>query len=153
MVIALVLAFVAGTCSAPTGRCDHVITTDTIHAPIPEPIKVQTTKFVVVPVYKPSEALLSDDISKVVQDTTRLDKVVLKGDSVQIPILSKTYVTKDYTATVTGWRPELADIKIHTKTVTKRPRFAITAGATSTYDGSRLVHGVGVTAGVVLWSK
>lgn len=123
--------------SAPVVLRDTVTVRDTIYPPVPEPVYVTSVRY----------------------DTVRDTLIQRQGDGYVLPISSKTYVTEDYRATVEGYNPRLTNIELYPKTVTvtntvhKRPRWTISAGVGLGYGPKGIEPHIGITAGLVVWSK
>lgn len=126
---------------------------DTLYYEKPEPIRVLPPTFARVKV--PRLLFARDTVYKT---------VVLPGggDSVEIPVTveHKLYGDSTYRAQISGPRigqlgPSLDWIETYnrttTRSVTKRNRFAVTAGAGVGYTPQGLQPSVGVQVGVVLW--
>lgn len=156
IVLLMALSFMLGTCTRPQASdCYEVVKTDAVRVPIPTPtLDVASTKFVIVPVYKPAKATQIDERVAEVQDTTPNDLPALKGDSVVIPVSRAIYQTDKYRAVVEGWRPKLVEMEVYNTTIRQKPpRFSVVAGVSYVYDGRRFTPAVGVTVGVPIWSK
>lgn len=91
---------------------------------------------------------------KVIKDTL-ITKDTIKVE-VEIPIEQKTYVGKQYSAHVSGYKPNLDSIRIYnttvektvTKTVTKRNRWSIGPTITTGYDIYNKNFGITVGVGI-----
>jgi hypothetical protein len=120
----------AGTSAVP----DTVIIRDTLCVPVPEPHVVTVVR----------------------RDTIRdsIPYITPEGEAV-VPIVRKTYVTEDYKATIEGYRPELVSLELYPKTVTitKSPKWALTAGAGVGYGRNGVQPYIGLSLGFVLWKK
>lgn len=143
---------------------DTVIVRDTIPGVIPAPkedrvIRVDTVRLELSPdsgELVPIDTIKADTTGKA-SDAPRAGQ---SGD-VYIPVTSRVYQTDDYRAVVSGWRPSLDSIQLYprnttiTKTVTKykAPRWSIVAGPGFGYAGGKVVPYIGVTFGLVLWSR
>lgn len=136
---------------------DSVIVRDTVRIEVPAPSKTETVKRDTVRVL-----ILSDSLR---HTPTRLEADTvprLTPDSLLIvPVSRREYKTEDFRAVVEGWRPTLAEIEVYPKTVTvtntvtrlRRPRFAAVAGLGGGYTGAGVAPFVGVSVGLVLWSR
>jgi len=124
---------------------------DTIRAEVPKPIVRDTGRIDTVRVYK------YKDSSVKLTHGLQMDST----GNILIPIERKIYLTKEYKATVDGYRTDLVSMELYTKTTTihetvnkmKSPRWAVTIGPGVGYDGSRVRPYIGATVGYVLWSK
>lgn len=150
-------------CNETSVVSDTIVVRDTVRLPVPQPVSKGVVKAEKVkPQIKPIEPVKKSESTEVPEEgkTVINDTPVLtESGEVEIPIERKEYVTKDYRAVVEGWRPSLVSMEVYretktiTNTVTKRPIFSITVGPGAGYDGTKFVPFVGVTAGLVLWSK
>lgn len=130
-------------------RRDTVIVYDTIRPPIPEPIIRTVVRYDTI---HPQNEPVGDTVPPLTVDTI---------PSVIVPIERKVYETEDYRATVEGLRPHLVGMEIYRKTSTitnmvtekARPRWALTLGPGVGYGPKGVQPYVGVSFGVVLWSK
>lgn len=99
-------------------------------------------------------------------DTVFVNNEQVYTDSVGIAIVRRTveYADSNYRAVVSGpalgdYGPQLDRFEVYprtvtrTQTVTKRPRFAVTAGPGVAYTPQGLQLTLGINAGFVLWSK
>lgn len=124
---------------------------DTVYYEKPEPVRVLPPTFARV---KVPRLLFARD--------TVFEKVVVRGDSVElaVPVEHKQYGDSTYRAQVSGPRigalgPSLDWIETYnrttTRSVTRRNRFAVTAGVGVGYTPQGFQPSVGVQVGVVLW--
>ncbi len=99
-------------------------------------------------------------------DTVFVNKEQINTDSIDITIVRRIveYADSNYRAVVSGpalgdYGPQLDRFEVfprtvtRTQTVTKRPRFAVTAGPGVAYTPQGLQLTLGINAGFVLWSK
>lgn len=130
----------------------ETIRIDTVFYPKPEPIRALPPTFASVKVPRLLFA----------RDTVYETVVVPGGDSVEltVPIEHKQYGDSTYRAQVSGPRigalgPSLDWIETYnrtaTRSVTKRSRFAVTAGVGVGYTTQGFQPYVGLGAGVILW--
>ena len=147
----------------PTSSTETRIIVDTVRLPIPIGVDkgvIRTDK--IKPKIKPiDEPKLNEGINTPGEPTN------VKGDTptitetgeMEIPISRKEYKTDKYKLSISGWRPSLDSIEIYeqtkiiTNTKIKKPIFSITAGPGIGYDGQAFKPYIGVTAGIILWSK
>lgn len=133
----------------------ETIRIDTVFYPKPEPIRVLPPSFASVKV--PRLLFARDTVFRTVV-------VPGGGDSVEItvPVEHKQYGDSTYRAQISGPRigtlgPSLDWIDIYNRTttrqqtITKRNRFAVTAGVGVGYTPQGFQPSVGVQVGVVLW--
>jgi hypothetical protein len=125
-----------------TSNTDTVIVRETIHDTVPVPKYIKLVKHV-TDTFK---------VVEVIHDT--VDKAV-----VEVPITQKTYATKDYKATIEGYRARLVDMTTYpetryittTNTVVKHRHWTIMVGSQLGYGfttkGTGLYSGGGVSAG------
>jgi hypothetical protein len=123
-------------------KTDTVIVRETIHDTVPVPKYIKLVKHV-TDTFK---------VVEVIHDT--VDKAV-----VEVPITQKTYATKDYKATIEGYRARLVDMTTYpetryittTNTVVKHRHWTIMVGSQLGYGfttkGTGLYSGGGVSAG------
>lgn len=130
---------------------------------------VETTRVDTVFFEKPSPINTSDigvsvNVPKLVFARDTVDRIVVVGDSVRMEVTERTLEYRDstYYARVVGpvvgpLVPRLDFIETYnktvTRTVTKKPRFAVTAGAGVGWTPKGIQPVVGLHAGVILWSK
>lgn len=138
----------------PTIQRDTVVIRDTIRPPVPAPEVITVVRHDTVrPQAKPPEGETPDVATSAIPgDTT-------PGNEAIIPITQNAYVTEDYAAIIEGYKPRLVSIELYPKTTTvtitktRSQRWALTGGVGVGYDGRGVRPYVGVTFGVVLWSK
>ena len=93
-----------------------------------------------------------------------VERTVIVGDSVPVTVTERTLEYRDstYYARVVGpvvgpLGPRLDFIETYNRTVerivTKKPRFAVTAGAGIGWTPDGIRPAIGVQAGIVLWSR
>lgn len=144
---------------------DTIVKRDTIVLAVPEPVKIEKVKVETVrPKIKPVDERTTGERTELPEtgEIVETDAPTLtETGEIEIPIERKEYVSEDYKAVVEGWRASLVSIEVYPKTTTitetktklKSPRFSITAGPGIGYDGKKITPYVGVTAGLVLWSR
>lgn len=155
-IIVVIASFVAGAitfraCSpavlppAPVTRCDTVVVRDTVR------VSVLSAEVVAIVRYDtvrpaPDTVLLRDT----------MPRIAPSGEMI-VPIERKTYRSEDYTAVLEGYRPRLVSLEMYPKVTTitrmRSPRWALTAGPGVGYGPHGVQPYVGITLGVVLWSK
>lgn len=148
------------------GKPEVVIVRDTIKVPVPVPVSDGVVNKVVVPTRKNIDTVQIDErtpdgTNVPTQDKDPVDDTpsVLPSGDVEIPIERKTYQTEDYKAVVEGWRPSLVSMEVYPKTTTitqtklKKPWFSLSVGPGVGYDGKEFKPYVGVTAGIIIFSK
>lgn len=124
---------------------------DTVYYEKPEPVRILPPTFASV---KVPRLLFARD--------TVFEKVVVQGDSVEVAVKveHKQYGDSTYRAQVSGPRigalgPSLDWIETYnrtaTRSLTRRNRFAVTAGVGVGYTPQGFKPSVGVQVGVVLW--
>lgn len=130
---------------------------------------VETTRIDTVFFEKPTPISTSDisvsvNVPKLMFARDTVDRIVVVGDSVRMEVTDRTLEYRDstYYARVVGpvvgpLAPRLDFIETYnktiTQTVTKKPRFAVTAGAGVGWTPKGIQPVVGVQAGVILWSR
>lgn len=120
-------------------------------------VTVYDTVTVTQPVLVDSTVIRYRTVLLKVSDTSRV--TVYDSVSVEIPIESKKYEGKSYTAYVSGYDPRLDSITVYpeirtvTKTEIRRDKFGIgvTAGAGVGREGLTPFIGVGVTYNIFTW--
>lgn len=111
-----------------------------------------------------SDIAVSVNVPKLMFARDTVDRIVVVGDSVRVEVTERTLEYRDstYYARVVGpvvgpLAPRLDFIETYnktiTRTVTKKPRFAVTAGAGVGWTPKGIQPVVGVQAGVILWSR
>lgn len=111
-----------------------------------------------------SDISVSVNVPKLMFARDTVDRIVVVGDSVRMEVTERTLEYRDstYYARVVGpvvgpLVPRLDFIETYnktiTRTVTKKPRFAVTAGAGVGWTPKGIQPVVGVQAGVILWSR
>lgn len=122
---------------------DTVIIRDTIWPPIPEPEVRLLVRYDTVWLPTLAQVTPTDTIKAIV------------------PITESEYKTDDYRAIVEGYNARLVSMELFPQTTTitntvtkyKRPVWAVTVGPGVGYGPKGIQPYVGVTAGVVLWSR
>lgn len=130
---------------------------------------VETTRIDTVFFEKPTPISTSDisvsvNVPKLMFARDTVDRIVVVGDSVRLEVTERTLEYRDstYYARVVGpvvgpLAPRLDFIETYNKTITrtviKKPRFAVTAGAGVGWTPKGIQPVVGVQAGVILWSR
>lgn len=137
----------------------ETIKIDTLYYEKPQPVKVEARPVMV----RVPQILFAERVVEV-EGETKIVKVATGQDSVDLAVNIETlqYEDSTYRAQVSGPRigqygPQLDWFETYsrttTQTVTKRNRFAVTAGAGVGLTPKGILPMVGVSAGVVLWSK
>lgn len=175
-ILIVALAFIAGLLLGIIGywffhKCDcgeviardtvTTITRDTIDAPVPKPSKARTISRVKIKPVLKDDKVTDGTKTHAVVDNQNAPVTIDSAGVVSIPITQREYETPDYKAYVSGYKPALDSIKIYpqVKTVTntitkyKPPRWSLTIGPGGSYDGTKIVPSLNITAGFVLWSK
>lgn len=132
---------------------------DTVYYERPQPIKVEARPVTV----RVPQMLFAERIVEV-EGVTKIVKVAAGQDSVDLAVNIETlqYEDSTYRAQVSGPRvgqygPQLEWFETYnrttTQTVTKRSRFAVTAGAGVGLTPKGVQPFVGLSAGIILWQK
>ena len=132
---------------------------DTVYYEKPQPIKVEARPLAV----RVPNMIFAERIVEVAGEA-QIVKVATEQDSVDVAISIETlqYEDSTYRAQVSGPRigqygPRLDWFETYNRTttqlVTKRHRFAVTAGVGLGYTFKGIQPFVGVSAGVILWQK
>lgn len=148
----------------PTSSVTTETTTkrDTVKVPVPTPVSKGVVKTETVKARKTADKVTSNtEVSKEAQTAENDTPVITDSGEVEIPIEQKTYQTEEYKAVVEGWRPNLVSMEVYPKTTTitktevklKSPRFSLTFGPGVGWDGKEIRPYLGVTAGLILFSK
>lgn len=163
LIIHLLTSFVAGALlfgwgyhrGAASVEIRSEVRIDTVFYERPQPVNF-SDRLVTVNVPKLLFAP-ADTVVRVVEAVNSTDSVQM-----EIPVRTLEYRDSTYYARVSGpvigtLAPRLEWIETYnrtiTRTVTKRSRFAVTAGVGVGYTPKGLQPTIGVQAGVVLWSK
>lgn len=144
---------------------DTIVVTDTVLAPIPQPVVKPAEKRETIKIE------FNRDSGKFIPSDTTIRVLPQKVDSgaansspvqVELPRQRLEYKTDQYRAVVSGYRPALDEMELYpqtkvvTETVTKikevRPRWVLSAGVGGGYDGDRVRPHIGLTFGFALWS-
>ena len=144
---------------AGTPEVVETIKIDTVYYERPQPIKVEARPVTV----RVPRLLFAERIGEV-EGATKVVKVATGQDSVDLAVNIETlqYEDSTYRAQVSGPRigqygPQLDWVETYNRTVTqsvtKRHRFAVTAGAGIGLTPKGIQPFFGVSAGVILWQK
>ena len=144
---------------AGTPEVVETIKIDTVYYERPQPIKVEARPVTV----RVPRLLFAERIGEV-EGATKVVKVATGQDSVDLAVNIETlqYEDSTYRAQVSGPRigqygPQLDWLETYNRTVTqsvtKRHRFAVTAGAGIGLTPKGIQPFFGVSAGVILWQK
>lgn len=158
-VILLLLAAVGILMSRrPVSEVIETVRVDTVFYERPQPVRISDK---LRPIRVPRFLFLRGET-----DTVFVNNEQVYTDSVGIAIVRRTveYEDSNYRAVVSGpawgdYGPQLDRFEVYprtvtrTQTVTKRPWFAVTAGAGVAYTPQGLQPTMGINAGFVLWSK
>lgn len=146
-VIIFVSCFFFGKCSDGTTPPDDgiKIQTDTVRITVPT---IRDTVFVRTDTIRYTDSIVDTKDYYHTDTVIRIDTV---HKFVTVPITKKTYRDSNYTAVVSGYKPNLDYIETYNKTVTqtvtkwKQPRFSIGIGGGYYVTPKGLQPGIGVT--------
>lgn len=135
-----------------------VVKRDTVKVEVPAPVSKGVVKTEIVKPRKTDDVVESNTEVPTYENDA---PTITQSGEVEIPIERKTYQGEDFKAVVEGWRPNLVSMEVYPKTTTitktevklKKPVFSVTVGPGAGWDGKEIKPYLGVTAGLVIFSK